>query len=150
MISGSRAGRAVGEAGGHLGETQRTQGAEQVGHAFEVVGRGETIRIAWDALRPGGSAVVVGLAPRGVDVTVPAIEFLSEKTITGSYYGSTDVHAALGRLVQLVVDGRLDLGDVVQYLISLEDLEAALDRLRRGHGARSVIVMDEQLAGVGA
>jgi S-(hydroxymethyl)glutathione dehydrogenase/alcohol dehydrogenase len=121
-----------------------------VQHAFEVVGSPVTIRQAWDALRPGGTAIVVGLAPAGVEVTLPAIEFLSEKTITGTYYGSTNVHAALGRLVQLVVDGRLDLGDVVQYLITLDDLEAALERLRRGHGARSVIVMDDQLAGVGA
>ncbi len=121
-----------------------------VEHAFEVVGNAATIRQAWDVLRPGGTATVVGLAPKGVEVSLPAIEFLSEKTITGSYYGSSDVHAALGQLVQLVLDGRLDLGDVVSYLIGLDDLEAALERLRRGQGARSVIVIDEELAGVGA
>jgi len=120
-----------------------------VEHAFEVVGRAATIRQAWDVLAPGGAATVVGLAPIGVEVSLPAIDFLSEKTITGSYYGSSDVHAALGRLVQLVVDGRLDLGDVVSYLIGLDDVEAALERLRRGQGARSVIVIDEELAGVG-
>ena len=120
-----------------------------VEHAFEVVGRATTIRQAWDMLAPGGTATVVGVAPVGVDVSLPAIEFLSEKTITGSYYGSSDVHAALGRLVQLVVDGRLDLGDVVSYLIGLDDVEAALERLRRGQGARSVIVIDDELAGVG-
>jgi len=120
-----------------------------VEHAFEVVGRAATIRQAWDVLAPGGAATVVGLAPIGVEVSLPAIDFLSEKTITGSYYGSSDVHAALGRLVQLVVDGRLDLGDVVSYLIGLDDVEAALERLRRRQGARSVIVIDEELAGVG-
>jgi len=120
-----------------------------VEHAFEVVGRASTIRQAWDMLAPGGTATVVGVAPVGVEVSLPAIEFLSEKTITGSYYGSSDVHASLGRLVQLVVDGRLDLGDVVSYLIGLDDVEAALERLRRGQGARSVIVIDEELAGVG-
>ncbi len=120
-----------------------------VEHAFEVVGNAATIRQAWDVLRPGGTATVVGLAPKGVEVSLPAIEFLSEKTITGSYYGSSDVHAALGQLVQLVLDGRLDLGDVVSYLIGLDDLEAALERLRRGQGARSVIVIDEALAGAG-
>jgi S-(hydroxymethyl)glutathione dehydrogenase / alcohol dehydrogenase len=121
-----------------------------VEHAFEVVGSPVTIRQAWDVLRPGGSATVVGLAPAGVEVSLPAIDFLSEKTITGSYYGSADVHAALGQLVQLVIDGRLDLGDVVSYLITLDDVEAALERLRRGQGARSVIVIDEALAGVAA
>jgi len=121
-----------------------------VDHAFEVVGRASTIRQAWDVLRPGGAATVVGLAPVGVEVSLPAIDFLSEKTITGSYYGSSDVHAALGQLVQLVVDGRLDLGDVISYLIGLDDVEAALERLRHGQGARSVIVIDESLAGVAA
>ena len=120
-----------------------------VEHAFEVVGRATTIRQAWDVLAPGGTATVVGVAPVGVEVSLPAIEFLSEKTITGSYYGSSDVHAALGQLVQLVVDGRLDLGDVVSYLIGLDDVQDALERLRRGQGARSVIVIDEELAGVG-
>jgi len=121
-----------------------------VEHAFEVVGRPATMRQAWDVLRPGGVATVVGLAPVGVEVSLPAIDFLSEKTITGTYYGSSDVHAALGQLVQLVVDGRLDLGDVVSYLIGLDDVEAALERLRRGQGARSVVVIDEELAGVAA
>ena len=119
-----------------------------VDHAFEVVGRSSTIRQAWDVLAPGGTAMVVGLAPVGVEVSLPAIEFLSEKTITGSYYGSSDVHSALGQLVRLVVDGRLDLGDVVSHLIGLDDVEEALARLRRGEGARSVIVIDEALAGV--
>jgi len=32
-----------------------------VDHAFEVVGRSDTIRQAWDVLRPGATAVVVGL-----------------------------------------------------------------------------------------
>jgi S-(hydroxymethyl)glutathione dehydrogenase / alcohol dehydrogenase len=120
-----------------------------VEHAFEVVGTASTIRQAWDVLRPGGTAIVVGLAPKGIEASLPAIDFLSEKTITGSYYGSSDVHAALGQLVQLVVDGRLDLRDVISYLISLDDVEAALERLRRGQGARSVIVIDEELAEVG-
>ena len=118
-----------------------------VERAFEVVGGSTTIRQAWDVLRPGGTAVVVGLAPRGVDVSLPAIEFLSEKTITGSYYGSTDVHAALAELAQLVLGGRLDIAGVVSDLIGLEDVEAALERLRRGEGARTVIVIDDQLAG---
>jgi S-(hydroxymethyl)glutathione dehydrogenase / alcohol dehydrogenase len=118
-----------------------------VDNAFEVVGSAHTIRQAWEVLAPGGTATVVGLSPRGVEVPLPAIDFLSEKTITGSYYGSGDVHSAIAQLSRLVVDRRLDLAEVVSELIALEDVEAALEHLRRGHGARSVIVIDEALAG---
>jgi S-(hydroxymethyl)glutathione dehydrogenase/alcohol dehydrogenase len=118
-----------------------------VDHAFEVVGRPETIRLAWDVLRPGATAVVVGLAPRGVEVALPAIEFLSEKAIKGCYYGSADVAAELPQLAALVADGRLELADLVSHVAGLEDVEEALGRLRRGEGVRTVLVVDESSAG---
>jgi Zn-dependent alcohol dehydrogenase len=119
-------------------------------HAFEVVGAAPTIRLAWDVLRPGGTAVVVGLAPSGVEVSLPAIEFLSEKSVIGSYYGTGDPVAALPGLVDLVRTGRLELADMVSHLIELDGVAEALERLRRGEGDRSVIVIDPELAGATA
>ena len=118
-----------------------------VDHAFEVVGRADTIRLAWDVLRPGATAVVVGLAPVGVEVTLPAIEFLSEKAIKGCYYGSANVLEDLPKLVEFVSAGELDLGDVVSHVDGLDGVEAALERLRRGEGVRTVLVLDRALAG---
>jgi Zn-dependent alcohol dehydrogenase len=118
-----------------------------VDHAFEVVGRADTIRLAWDVVRPGGGVVVIGLAPKGVEVTLPAIEFLSEKTIRGCYYGSTNVAAALPRLAALAHDGVLDLAGVVSHFTELEGVEEAFDRLRRADGARTIVVVEPELAG---
>jgi len=118
-----------------------------VDHAFEVAGRRETMRLAWDVLRPGATAVVIGLAPRGVDVCLPAIEFLSDKGIKGCYYGSGDVAVELPELVGLVTEGRLDLGQVVSHLTDLEGVNDALERLHRGEGARTIVVLDDALAG---
>ena len=87
-----------------------------VEHAFEVVGRPETMRLAWDVLRSGGTAVVVGLAPVGVEVALPAIEFLSDKGILGSYYGSGDAAAALADVAGLALAGELDLAGVVSQV----------------------------------
>ena len=129
-------------------EVRELSGGAGVDHAFEVVGRGETIRIAWDALRPGGSAVVVGLAPRGVEVSVPAIEFLSDKSLRGCFYGSGHVAAELPGLAELALAGRIDLASAVSQLSPLDGVQEALDRLRRGEGARTVLVLDEDLAGV--
>jgi S-(hydroxymethyl)glutathione dehydrogenase/alcohol dehydrogenase len=116
-------------------------------HAFEVVGRPETMRLAWDCLRPGGTAVVVGLAPRGADVALPAIEFLSDKGIRGSYYGSGDAAGDLPRLAAHAISGELDLAGVVTAVEPLEAVNDALDRLRRGEGARTVLLIDRELAG---
>jgi S-(hydroxymethyl)glutathione dehydrogenase / alcohol dehydrogenase len=119
-----------------------------VDHAFEVVGRPETIRLAWDAIRPGGSAVVVGLVPRGVEVAVPGIEFLSDKSLRGTYYGSGDAARELPDLARLAVDGELDLAGVVTHTVGLDGVERALERLRGGDGGRTVVVIDEDLAGI--
>jgi Zn-dependent alcohol dehydrogenase len=119
-----------------------------VQHAFEVVGSAATIRTAWRSLRPGGTAIVVGLAPQGVEVSLPAIDFLSEKSIIGSYYGSGDPARALPQLVELVRSGRLELSDMVSHRIDLDGIGQALERLRRGEGGRSIVVLDEVLAGI--
>lgn len=128
-------------------DTIRSLTVDGVDFAFEVVGRPETIRLAWDAIRCGGTAVVVGLAPSGVEASVPAIEFLSEKSLVGTYYGSGDPAAELPDLAELALSGTLDLAAVVSHVEALDGVEAALDRLRRGEGARTVLIVDPALAG---
>jgi S-(hydroxymethyl)glutathione dehydrogenase/alcohol dehydrogenase len=118
-----------------------------VDFAFEVIGRADTIRLAWGAIRPGGTVVVVGLAPVGVDASVPAIEFLSDKSLKGTYYGSGDPAAELPELAALALRGELDLAGVVTDVDTLEGVPAAFDRLRRGEGARTVLLVDAELAG---
>jgi S-(hydroxymethyl)glutathione dehydrogenase/alcohol dehydrogenase len=115
-------------------------------HAFEVVGTPEAIRLAWDAIRPGGRAVVVGLVARGVEVSVPGIEFLSDKSLLGTYYGSGDAARDLPALAELALAGELDLESVVTHTTGLDGVEEAFDRLRRGEGARTIVLVDSELA----
>ena len=96
---------------------------------------------------PGATAVVVGLAPVGVDAAVPAIDFLSEKSLRGSFYGSGNPAREIAELARLVDDGRFDVAHTVSHLTDLDGLEAAFGRLRRGEGARTVAVIDPELAG---
>jgi Zn-dependent alcohol dehydrogenase len=118
-----------------------------VDHAFEAVGSPSTIRLAWDVLRPGATATVVGITPAGVDVALPALELLSEKGIRGSYYGSGDAPALLAALARLAIAGRLPIGDVVTHVTDLDGIEAAFERLRTGEGARTIALIDQSLAG---
>jgi S-(hydroxymethyl)glutathione dehydrogenase/alcohol dehydrogenase len=117
-------------------------------HAFEVVGLPETMLLAWKALRPGGTAVVIGIAGTGAEVALPALELASEKGIRGSFYGSGDPAADLPELARLAAGGELELEGVVTCVDSLDGVGAALERLRRGEGVRTVLVLDAALAGI--
>jgi S-(hydroxymethyl)glutathione dehydrogenase / alcohol dehydrogenase len=118
-----------------------------VDHAFEVVGRPETVRLAWSCLRAGGRAVVVGLVPRGVDVSLPGIELLADKSLLGTYYGSGDPAREIPELAALALAGELDLAAAVTHTTDLDGVPAALERLREGEGARTVVLVDRALAG---
>lgn len=123
-------------------ETVRELAGGGVDHAIEAVGRAESIRFAWSILRRGGTATVVGIAPVGVEVSVPAIEFLDEKSLRGSFYGSGNPAREIAELAELVASGRLDLARSVSHFTGLEGINAAFDRLRRGVGARTVVILD--------
>ena len=118
-----------------------------VDHAFEAVGSPATIRLAWDVLRPGATAIVVGIAPAGVEVALPALELLSEKGIRGSYYGSGDPAALLESMAQATAAGGFSVTDVVTHVTDLGGIEDAFGRLRAGTGARTVVLVDPALAG---
>ena len=73
----------------------------------------------------------------------------NEKTLRGCYYGSADVAAELPGLVRLAAAGDIDLAGVVSHVTDLDGVEEALQRLRRGEGARTIVILDAELAGRG-
>jgi Zn-dependent alcohol dehydrogenase len=118
-----------------------------VDHAFEAIGTPATIRLAWDVLRPGATATVVGIAPAGVEFAAPALDLLSEKGIRGSYYGSGDPAALLASMAEATAAGRYSVADVVTHVTDLDGIDAAFARLRAGEGARTVVLIDPDAAG---
>ena len=56
--------------------------------AFEAVGRKETAEQAYEMIRYGGTAVVIGMVPQGQKLEIDAEALLMEKTLTGSNMGS--------------------------------------------------------------
>ncbi len=111
-----------------------------VDYAFEVIGRPETMRQAYDATRRGGTAVVVGLAPAGAEVSIPAGSLLQEKVLTGSAYGGTRARVDMPKLVELYMGGKLKLDELISRRYPLEGIEKAFEAMRQGEVARSVIV----------
>ncbi|NRA35824.1 MAG: Zn-dependent alcohol dehydrogenase [Polyangiaceae bacterium] len=112
-------------------------------YAFEVVGKSETIRAAWDATRRGGTVTVLGVTAMDDTVQFGGVElFYSEKTLRGSMYGSSDVRVDFNRYLGLWRNGRLDLDGMITKRFKLEEVNEAFDALRDGSVVRSVITFD--------
>jgi Zn-dependent alcohol dehydrogenase len=92
--------------------------------------------------RRGGQAVLVGIPRLDVMLTLPVMLglVLQERTVKGCWYGSSDIRRDVPRLVDLYRDGRLRLDELVSRRIELAEVNGALEALKAGDGARSVIV----------
>jgi S-(hydroxymethyl)glutathione dehydrogenase/alcohol dehydrogenase len=113
-----------------------------VENAFEAIGLKIAAEQAFAMLRPGGTATVIGMIPLGSNVELPGVEFLSEKRIQGSTMGSNRFRIDMPRYVDMYLDGRLKLDELVSARIGLDDINDGFEAMKRGEVARSVIVFD--------
>jgi len=113
-----------------------------VHHSFEAIGLGKTAEQAFNMLRRGGTANVIGMIPIGQTVTLMGAAFLGEKRIQGSLMGSNRFPVDMPRLVDFYMSGKLKLDELISQRIKLEQVNEAFTEMKTGELARSVIVFD--------
>jgi S-(hydroxymethyl)glutathione dehydrogenase/alcohol dehydrogenase len=120
---------------------ERTAGG--VDYAFEAIGLPATVRQAVRMTRKGGTAVMVGVVPMGTNVELPGADIvLREKAILGSMMGSNRFRTDMPRYVDLYMSGQLKLDEMISARLPLGRVNDALEALRQGTAARSVLVFD--------
>lgn len=117
-------------------------GQRGVDVAFEVVGVARTIDQALTMTRRGGHTVLVGVPAMDVVVAVPAFLglVLAGRTISGCWYGSSNVHTDVPKLVELYRSGDLLLDPLVSRTIALTEVNDALDAMHAGDDAARCVV----------
>lgn len=111
-------------------------------YTFEVLGSGPLIRQAFDAAKRGGKVVVVGLPADGVDAAVDASALVfGEKVLMGCFYGSTRARIDMPRLIDMCLNGQLQLSSQVTRHYRLDQINEAYDDLVSGKPGRGLIVM---------
>ena len=112
-------------------------------YAFECIGTPGTCALALASVRKGGTCVIVGVVPIGVNWEVPALDLvLSGKNILGSMMGGNRFRIDMPRYVEFYLDGRLLLDEMISARIPLEEVNDAFEQMKTGEGARRVIMFD--------
>ena len=126
-------------------EIVRQLTGQGVDHAFEAIGLVQSVRLAMDATRPGGTTTLVGMTPQADRVPLDVYAFVeSGSRILGSNYGSAVLARDFPRIAAAYLEGRLPLDVLVTERIGLDDLDAAFAAMRRRDGARRVVMFDRQ------
>ena len=113
-----------------------------VHYSFEAIGLKATAEQAFQMLRPGGTATVIGMIPPGQMVELHGVDFLAEKKIQGSMMGSNRFRVDMPRFVDFYLQGKLHLDDMISNRIALSDINEGMAALKTGEIARSVIMFD--------
>jgi S-(hydroxymethyl)glutathione dehydrogenase/alcohol dehydrogenase len=110
-----------------------------VEYAFECIGNKAATEQCWAMLVPGGVATIIGLFRPLVKVEIPGTDFITEKRLQGSLMGSNRLTQDIPRLVELYMQGKLKLDELISQRISLDQINEGFDAMKAGHVARSVI-----------
>ncbi len=117
-------------------------GGHGVDVAIEAVGLPQTYRQAFEARDLAGTVVLVGVPRPDMEITLPFIEMFGRGgQLKTSWYGDCLPSRDFPMLIELYLQGRLDLDRFVSETIKLDDVEAAFHKMEKGDVLRSVVVM---------
>jgi len=112
-----------------------------VQYAIESVGSEQVLAQAYAATRRGGTTVTIGLPAPDRMLTLPAFHLVvEERTIKGSFMGSSVPSRDVPRFIALYRAGLLPVDRLLTHRLRLEEINTGFDRLARAEAIRQVVL----------
>ena len=116
-------------------------GGHGVDVAIEAIGLPATYRQAFEARDLAGTVVLVGVPTPDMTIELPFLEVFGRGgALKSSWYGDCLPSRDFPMLIDLYMQGRLDLDGFVSETIGLGDVEEAFHKMERGEVLRSVVM----------
>jgi S-(hydroxymethyl)mycothiol dehydrogenase len=111
---------------------------------IEAVGNPKVFEQAFNARDLAGTVVQVGVPNPEMRLDIPMIEFFGRGgRLKPSWYGDCLPSRDFPMLIDLYLQGRLDLDRFVSETIALDEVEEAFHKMERGEVLRSVVVIGD-------
>jgi S-(hydroxymethyl)mycothiol dehydrogenase len=109
---------------------------------IDAVGRPETYAQAFAARDLAGTVVLVGVPTPDMRIELPLLDVFGRGgALKSSWYGDCLPSRDFPALIELYLQGRLDLDRFVSETIALDRVEEAFEKMHRGEVLRSVVVL---------
>ncbi|GAA1913173.1 S-(hydroxymethyl)mycothiol dehydrogenase [Streptomyces durmitorensis] len=109
---------------------------------IEAVGRPETYEQAFYARDLAGTVVLVGVPTPEMTLELPLLDVFGRGgSLKSSWYGDCLPSRDFPMLIDLHLQGRLDLDAFVSETIALDEVEDAFARMHKGDVLRSVVIL---------
>jgi S-(hydroxymethyl)glutathione dehydrogenase/alcohol dehydrogenase len=109
-------------------------------YTFEATGLVGVMRQAVESARMGwGLCTVAGVAGRGETLDIVPRFLITGRRVCGSSFGGVKGRDQVPELVQLYLDGKLDVDPFISHRITLEQVNHGFELMERQDGIRSVI-----------
>jgi len=116
-------------------------GGRGVDYAFIMTPSITAVRQGFAALGPRGTVILVGIAQGDLSEFM-AMEFISERMLTGCTMGSTRLQLDVPRYAELYKAGRLMLDESITGRYPLEEINEAVESSESGEVIRNVIMFE--------
>ncbi len=113
-----------------------------VDYSFEAIGLKAVAEQAFNSLKAGGTATVIGMIPVGQKVEIDGYMFLTERKLQGSNMGSNRFRIDMPKYIDFYLQGRLNLDDMISQRRKLEDVNDAFRAMKAGEVARTVLMFN--------
>ncbi len=110
-----------------------------VNYSFEALGAKTTAEQAFQMLRGGGTATIIGMVPLGVKIELHGYDFLRDRKLQGTSMGGNRFRVDMPRLLSLWRQGRLKLDHLISGRIKLGEINDGFAALKSGAPVRQLI-----------
>jgi len=110
-------------------------------YSFECIGNVDVMRAALECCHKGwGESVIIGVAGAGKEISTRPFQLVTGRVWRGSAFGGARGRTDVPKIVDMYMDGRIDIDSLITHTMPLEDINKAFDLMHSGESIRSVVL----------
>lgn len=110
-------------------------------YTFECIGNVNTMRQALEACHKGwGESIIIGVAGAGQEISTRPFQLVTGRVWRGSAFGGARGRTDVPAIVDMYMEGRLNIDDLITHTMPLERINDAFDLMHEGKSIRSVVL----------